>query len=81
MIDPEEKVSEKKIEEKPKTEAKAEHKETGASKETGKKKRKKISRMALPEVEAELKVLKEKMGGFQSAFAQHLLARKKVLTS
>lgn len=44
------------------------------------KKRKKISRMTLAEVEAELKIAKEKMGAFQSSFAQHLLARKKELT-
>ena len=43
------------------------------------KKRKKISRMALAEVEAQLKTTKEKMGEFQSAFAQHLLARKSEL--
>ena len=43
------------------------------------KKRKKISRMALTEVEAQLKSTKEKMGEFQSAFARHLLARKSEL--
>lgn len=44
------------------------------------KKGKKISRMTLAEVEAQLKIAKEKMGAFQSSFAQHLLARKKELT-
>jgi hypothetical protein len=46
-----------------------------AKKELGKK----ISQMTLQEVEAELKIVKEKMGGFQSAHARHLLARKKEL--
>ncbi len=45
----------------------------------GESKRKKISRMKLEEVEAEIKIVKEKMGGFQSSFAQHLLARKNQL--
>lgn len=44
------------------------------------KKRKKISRMSLAEVETQLKMAKEKMGEFQSSFARHLLARKKELT-
>ncbi len=44
------------------------------------KKGKKISRMTLAEVEAQLKIAKEKMGAYQSSFAQHLLARKKELT-
>ena len=44
------------------------------------KKGKKVSQMTLAEVEAELKTVKEKMGGFRSAFAQHLLGRKKELT-
>ena len=44
------------------------------------KKGKKISRMKLSEVEQKLKVVQEKMGGFQSGFAHHLLARKKQLT-
>ena len=45
----------------------------------GQPKRKKISRMKLEEVEAEIKSIKEKMGGFQSGFARHLLARRKEL--
>ena len=48
-------------------------------KEPHAKKRKKISRMSLAEVEAELKQAQEKMGGFGSDFARHLLARKKEL--
>lgn len=40
---------------------------------------KKISRMKLPEVESELKEVKEKMGGFYSSHARHLLARRKEL--
>ncbi len=43
------------------------------------KKGKKISRMTLAEVEEEIKTVKEKMGGFQSAFARNLLARQKEL--
>ena len=77
------KASEKKPEAKPKVEAKAEAKaeeKPKESKEGVEKKGKKVSRMALSEVEAGLKVVQEKMGGFQSNFAQHLLARKKILT-
>lgn len=44
------------------------------------KKRRKISRMTLVEVEAQLKTTKEKMGEFQSSFARHLLARKSELS-
>ncbi len=43
------------------------------------KKRRKISRMKLAEVEAKLKTIKEHMGDFQSDFARHLLARKSEL--
>lgn len=67
-----EKKAESKAEEKPKEQAE--------KKEHAEKKGKKISRMTLPEVEAGLKGVKEKMGGFESNFAQHLLARKKDLT-
>lgn len=72
-----EKPNEKKAEGTPQAEEKKEEK----PKEHHEKKRKKISRMKLQEVETELKVLQEKMGGFQSNFAQHLLARKKELQS
>ncbi len=48
--------------------------------EAQEKKGKKISRMTLSEVEAQLKLAKEKMGAFQSAFARHLLARKSELS-
>ena len=44
------------------------------------KKRQKISRMNLSEVESQLKTTKEKMGAFQSDFARHLLARKSELS-
>jgi len=37
--------------------------------------------MMLSEVEAQLKVVEEKMGGFTSKYAQHLLRRKEILTS
>ena len=43
--------------------------------------RKKINRLTLDEVEKELKVVKEKMGGFGSHYADHLLLRKKELTA
>ena len=79
------KIAEKKSEATPKAEAKTEAKEEAKAEAKpaegiSKKKRRKISQMALQEVEAELKVVKEKMGGFQSHFAQDLLARKKELT-
>ncbi|MBI1977421.1 MAG: hypothetical protein HYS55_01560 [Candidatus Omnitrophica bacterium] len=66
---PQEKSQEKPVESKPAEESK--------SKTT--KKRRKVSGMTLAEVESELKTVKEKMGAYQSAFAQHLLARKKEL--
>ena len=46
-----------------------------------KKKSKKISRMTLAEVDQKLKSVQESMGGFQSDFARHLLARKKELST
>lgn len=51
-----------------------------AASESQEKKRRKISRMTLAEVEAQLKIVKEKMGEFQSSFARHLLARKSELS-
>ena len=45
------------------------------------KKQRKVTRMTLEEVEKKLKSVQEKMGGFHSNFAQHLLARKKELTA
>ena len=42
---------------------------------------KKLNCMNLEEVEKELKVVKEKMGGFNSRYAQHLLSRKKELSN
>ncbi len=67
-------------EEKPKAkkEAPAESKEPAAKEKSGAK-GKKISRMKLEEVEAEIKIMNQKMGGFQSGFARHLLARRKEL--
>jgi hypothetical protein len=71
--------SEKPAEKKP--EAKAEEKPSGeAPQSPPQKKRKKISRMMMDEVEKELKTLTGKMGSYQSNFARHLLARKKELT-
>ena len=43
-------------------------------------KKPKISRMTLETVEKALREAKEKMGGFNSRYAQHLLARKQVLS-
>ena len=54
--------------------------EKPAEESKGGEKLKKISGMTLAEVEAALKIAKEKMGGFQSQFARTLLARKKELT-
>ncbi len=51
-----------------------------AAGEIPEKKRTKISRMTLVEVETQLKTTKEKMGEFQSSFARHLLARKSELS-
>ena len=70
---------EKPKEEKKEPKAKAEEalKEAASPKE----KRKKVTRMKLAEVESELKAAKEKMGGFYSSFAHHLLSRRKELTS
>ena len=79
-----EKAPEKKAE---KTEAKAEKAEAQEEKAPkvekeekpqGEKTRK-ISQMTLAEVEAELKKVKDQMGGYQSRFACHLLSRQKEL--
>ena len=40
----------------------------------------KLNHLDLQGVERELKTVKEKMGGFHSKYAQHLLLRKKELT-
>jgi hypothetical protein len=44
------------------------------------KKNKKIKRLSLAEIEAKLQEVQQQMGGLQSKYAQHLLARKAVLT-
>jgi len=44
-------------------------------------KTKKINKMTLAEVEAELAECREKQGGLVSRYARQLLSRKKVLTS
>lgn len=68
-------------EKKAKAEKQAEEKPAPASSEgEGKVKVKKISQMTLAEVEQKLKTLEKQMGGFQSDFARHLLARKQVLS-
>jgi len=45
------------------------------------KKKKKINKMSLEEIEAQLQMVKEKMGGFDSLYAQHLLRRREILLS
>jgi len=45
------------------------------------KKKKKINKMTLEEIEAQLQIVKEKMGGFDSLYAQHLLRRREILLS
>ena len=62
-------------------EKKAPAKEAAAPAEGSKEKRKKINCMSLPEIESELKNVKEKMGGYGSRHAQELLLRKKELTT
>ena len=44
-------------------------------------KRQKINQLTIQEIETELKSVKEKMGGFGSHYAMHLLLRKKELTN
>lgn len=44
------------------------------------KKHKKINKLTLAEIEAQLEEIKKAQGGWHSKYAQHLLARKKVLT-
>ncbi len=46
-----------------------------------KAKEKKISKMSLAEVDQKLKAIEKEMGGFQSDFARHLLARKRALSA
>ncbi|OGW85284.1 MAG: hypothetical protein A3C35_04975 [Omnitrophica bacterium RIFCSPHIGHO2_02_FULL_46_11] len=73
-------ASEKPAEPKAAAPAKEEKPKAQEKPEPAEKKGKKISRMTLAEVEVELKGVQEKMGGFESNFAQHLLARKKELS-
>ena len=71
-----EKAHEKKAEKAP-----AQTPQAGTGEAAPAKKLRKISQMTLQEIEKELVVVKEKMGGFQSRFARHLLARKKELSA
>ena len=70
------KAEEPKAKENKKEPAQAEAAATGSG-----EKRTKVNCLTLAEVEAQLKVVKEKMGGFQSRYAEELLLRKKELTS
>jgi len=45
------------------------------------KKKKKINKMTLSEIETKLKEVDDKMGGLNSKYAQHLIQRKKSLSS
>ncbi len=77
-------MAEEKKEAKETKEVKEKPKETPASQAETKApgaKRKKLSCLSLSEVEAALKSAQEKMGGFHSQYVQHLLLRKKALTS
>ena len=47
---------------------------------TEKKHIRKVSAMSLKEIDAKLKEIEEKMGGFQSGYARQLLAKKAELT-
>ena len=67
-----EEAKEEKKEEAPKAQAPAE----GSA-----EKRKKINCLTITEIESELKIVKEKMGGFNSRHAQELLLRKKALSA
>ena len=71
-----EKAPEKKAEKAP-----AQAPQAGTGEAAPAKKLRKISQMTLQEIEKELSVVKEKMGGFQSRFARHLLSRKQELQS
>lgn len=51
-----------------------------AGEEGAKKKRLKIHKMSLHDVEAKLKLVEEKMGGLQSKYARSLLIQKEELT-
>jgi len=62
-----------------KPDADAEKPEEKTSQEPPKKK--KVNQMTLAEIEAQLKMVQERMGGFQSKYAQHLLRRKNYLVS
>ena len=59
--------------------AKEEVKEAAAVPEEKAKKRKKINRMKLEEIDKRLQDLETKGGGLSSLYAQHLLERKKEL--
>ena len=62
-------------------ESKAEANEAKAPAAESGEKRKKVNCLTLTQVETALKVVKEKMGGFHSGYAQELLLRRKALAS
>ncbi len=71
---------EKPKEEKPKTEKPKAEKPKEEKPAPAEKKRKKINRMTLKEVDKKLEEIKEKMGNFTSKYAMELLKRKKELS-
>lgn len=77
----EEKKSEQQKEQKPEAAAKPEAPQQAPQQapEAAQKKNKKIGQMSLKEVEEKLNFVKEKMGGFDSRYAQELLKRKAAL--
>ncbi len=68
-------MSEEEVKEKP-----AEKSAEAAPASAAEAKQKKVNCFTLAEVERELKIVKEKMGGFESRHARALLFRKKELT-
>jgi hypothetical protein len=70
------KKPEKAAKETKKEEATAPSESSGAS-----SKAKKINRMTLSEIDAKLEEVKSSQGGLASKYAQHLLRRKKALSS
>ena len=81
-VSKEEKPKETPKEEKPKAEQKPEAKQEQKSAATAppaEKKKKKINKMTLKEIDKKLQEINEKMGGMKSKYALELLKRKKEL--
>ena len=80
MAEEEKKPTEEKAEKKEKQEKPAAPTQEPAAEPKGEK-HKKINQLSLDEIEQKLKIVKEKMGDFQSHYAKNLLSRKKELSS